>query len=116
MTEKSTAELLAAEAEAAERHRDDEPGPGYRRARPPKEPAQVYSLRIPVDRLEQLRRRAEARHTTPSALMRQWVLERLDDEATPTDGVAFLETVRTVVREELERTKASGGHGKTQES
>jgi hypothetical protein len=41
-------------------------------------PSQVYSIRIPVDRLEQLRGVAEDQGVPPSALMRQWVLERLD--------------------------------------
>lgn len=53
----------------------------YRRPRPPKEPSQVYSVRIPVDRLEQLRRVAERRRVAPSALLREWVVDRLDAEA-----------------------------------
>lgn len=53
----------------------------YRRPRPPKEPSQVYSVRIPVDRLEQLRRVAEQRRMAPSALLREWVVDRLDAEA-----------------------------------
>jgi hypothetical protein len=69
--------LLAEEAEAAEEHRDDDI-PLVRSRRPAKEPAQVYSLRIPVEKLAELRRLAEERHLTPSALMRSWVLERLD--------------------------------------
>jgi hypothetical protein len=106
------AEVLAEEAEHAEQHRDDELTPGHRRARPPREPAQVYSLRIPVDRLEQLRRLTAEKHMTPSALMRSWVLERLDAEASaeasgrvvvgdPEAGLTAL--LREVVREELER-------------
>ncbi len=53
----------------------------YRRPRPPKEPSQVYSVRIPVERLEQLRQAAERRRVTPSALLREWVVERLDSDA-----------------------------------
>lgn len=41
-------------------------------------PAQVYSVRIPVDRIDQLRSVAANEHTTPSALIRAWVVERLD--------------------------------------
>src|ERR1700691_3224959 len=53
------AELLAAEAEEAERHADPEDhGPSYRRKSPPRDPAQVYSLRIPVAQLEELRQLA----------------------------------------------------------
>jgi Cdc6-like AAA superfamily ATPase len=116
MKRKNIAEVLAEEAEHAEQHRDDELAPGYRRARPPREPAQVYSLRIPVDRLEQLRRLAADKHMTPSALMRSWVLERLDAEASAEASVlvvagdpgagktAVLQALlREVVREELER-------------
>jgi len=116
MTRKNIADVLAEEAEHAEQYRDDEPAPGYRRARPPREPAQVYSLRIPVDRLEQLRRLAAEKHMTPSALMRAWVLERLDAEdasqpAGPLESAvgsgktesALKHALREIVREELER-------------
>jgi len=116
MTRKNIADVLAEEAEHAEQHRDDELAPGYRRPRPPREPAQVYSLRIPVDRLEQLRRLAAEKHLTPSALMRAWVLERLDAEdasqpAGPLESAigsgktesALVHMLREIVREELER-------------
>ena len=46
MTHHNIADMLADEAEHAEQHRDDELTPGYRRAHPPREPAQVHSLRI----------------------------------------------------------------------
>ncbi len=45
---------------------------------PPREPSQVYSVRIPVDKLELLRRVAAEHHEAPSVLMRKWVLERLE--------------------------------------
>lgn len=122
MTHQNIADLLAEEAEQAEQHRDDELTPGYRRARPSREPAQVYSLRIPVERLEQLRSLAADRHMTPSALMRAWVLERLDVEAggeAAADGpsqpgaagsVIPVQTLRLVIREELERASAGPMH------
>jgi len=128
MSRKNIADVLAEEAEHAEQHRDDELAPGYRRAQPPKEPAQVYSLRIPAERLDQLRSIAADRHQTPSALMRAWVLERLDLEAraaatadidlvhfgqvlvehlhgsgTSASVLALVEALRELVREELER-------------
>jgi hypothetical protein len=79
---KDVADLLAAEAEEAERHADEEDhGPSRRRQHPPRDPAQVYSLRVPVAQLEQLRELAAERRVSPSALMRQWVLERLAAEA-----------------------------------
>jgi hypothetical protein len=115
MTHENIADLLAEEAEQAELHRDDELTPGFRRARPSREPAQVYSLRIPVEWLEQLRSHAADRHMTPSALMRAWVIERLEAEATeeaapddanrPGSGSSKfpMQTLRLVIREELER-------------
>jgi uncharacterized protein YdiU (UPF0061 family) len=77
------ADLLAAEAEAAEQIRDEEDlGPTHASRQAPKEASQVYSVRIPVAKLEQLRQRAAEKGVAPSALMRQWVIERLDaDEA-----------------------------------
>jgi len=45
---------------------------------PPRQPSQVYSLRIPVDRLEFIRQVAAEHNELPSALMRRWVLERLE--------------------------------------
>jgi hypothetical protein len=80
---KDIADLLAAEAEGAEQHADEEDhGPSSRRRHPPRDPAQVYSLRVPVAQLEQLRELAAERRVSPSALMRQWVLERLAAEAS----------------------------------
>jgi hypothetical protein len=77
-------DLLAAEAEAAEQFMDQEDlGPTYVPRHPAKDPSQVYSVRIPVGRLDQLRRRAAGQGIAPSALMRQWVIERLDAD----DGV-----------------------------
>jgi hypothetical protein len=73
------ADVLAAEAEAADHLRDaDELGRTYAPKHPPRDPSQVYSVRIPVARLEQLRQRAAAEGLAPSALMRQWVIEQLD--------------------------------------
>ena len=80
------ADLLAAEAEAADQLRDeDDLGPTYAPRHPPRDPSQVYSVRIPAGRLEQLRQRATEEGIAPSALIRQWVIERLDanGEAKP---------------------------------
>jgi hypothetical protein len=94
---KDIGSLLAEEAEAAEEHRDDDV-PLVRSRRPAKEPTQVYSLRVPVEKLEELRRLAEERHLTPSALMRSWIIERLEQESS---GDNFLAVVRRAVRDEL---------------
>ncbi|MPY85144.1 MAG: hypothetical protein GEV00_17890 [Actinophytocola sp.] len=66
---------LAAEAEHAESTRDVELE--YRRRGPSR--SQVYGLRLPADRIEQLRRVAHARGVEPSVLAREWVIARLDE-------------------------------------
>jgi aryl-alcohol dehydrogenase-like predicted oxidoreductase len=65
---------IAAEAEHAEATRDAELP--YRRRKGGTHP--VYGLRLPAERIEQLRRIAEARGVEPSALARQWVITQLD--------------------------------------
>ncbi len=97
MADRNIAELLAAEAEAIEEHRDDAV-PLVRSGRPAREPSQVYSLRVPTDKLEQLRIQAAHQHVTPSALMRLWVLERLEHEA---GQESLPQLVRKAVHEEL---------------
>ena len=77
-------EVLAREAEAAERVESEHRGPYVRSRRTPKDPSQVYSLRIPLHHLELVRQLAAEHHTTPAALLRTWVLQRLDAE-TPDD-------------------------------
>jgi hypothetical protein len=79
--------LLDEEAREAEERADREeqgtatPSPGQRARRQPSAPSQVYTVRIPVDRLEELRRLAERLGEAPSTLLRKWALERLDEEA-----------------------------------
>lgn len=73
----------AAEAKAAadaEERGEREPAPGQRARRQATEASQVYSVRIPVARLAQLRKMADERDVAPTALLRQFVLERLDLE------------------------------------
>lgn len=51
--------------------------------------AQVFQVRLPSVRIEQLRRLAEARGVPPTSLLVDWVLERLDKETngeTPGNG------------------------------
>ncbi|MGH3197814.1 MAG: hypothetical protein ACRDOH_06215 [Streptosporangiaceae bacterium] len=77
-------DTLAAEAEHAEASRDaDLP---YRRRRPAR--SSVYGLRLPGERIEQLRRLAEARGVEPSALVRQWVIDQLDAAEQARDPAA----------------------------
>lgn len=85
----SVREMLAREAAEAKEVADAEdrderrPTPGQRARRQPAQASQVYSLRIPVDRLTQLRRLADELGIAPTALLRQFVLERLDAETAP---------------------------------
>lgn len=78
MSETDITRILEEEAALAEKERDVERS--YVRGRPADSPSQVYSLRIPVERLEQLRQLADLRDEAPTAMMRRWVLERLDRE------------------------------------
>ena len=43
--------------------------------------AQVFQLRLPALRIEQLRRMAEERGVSPGALAVDWVIDRLDRES-----------------------------------
>lgn len=101
----SIRDVLAQEAEDVEgrRARGERGGPLHRPL-PPREPAQVYSLRMPVDKLERLRQAAEQAGVSPSTLMRRWVLERLDAE-----NPAVLELLRSLVRDEVNRQAERGG-------
>ena len=72
----------AAEAEAraqAEERGDVPPTPGQRGRKPAMDPSQVYSVRIPVSKLRRLRELAERRGIQPTVLIRQWVIEQLDE-------------------------------------
>lgn len=87
--EESIRDMLAREAAEAKAVADAEvrgersPAPGQRARRQPGEASQVYSVRIPVDRLAQLRQLADERGVAPTVLLRQFVLERLDQETAP---------------------------------
>ncbi|WP_214401212.1 hypothetical protein [Pseudonocardia lacus] len=52
--------------------------------------AQVFQLRLPALRIEQLRRIAEERGVSPGALAVDWVIDRLDREDTPTGPFAVV--------------------------
>ncbi|MGI9003243.1 MAG: hypothetical protein ACR2GH_16565 [Pseudonocardia sp.] len=67
-------ESIAAEAEHAESTRDADL-PYQRRS---SGPHLVYGLRLPAERIAQLRELAEARGVEPSVLARGWVLDQLD--------------------------------------
>jgi hypothetical protein len=89
MNERDIRQLLSEVAEQEEEHRD-EPKLRVKSARLPKDPAQVYAIRIPTSRLEDVRRLAVDRHEAPSAMLRAWVLERLDLELAPPAPVILI--------------------------
>lgn len=80
MSEKDLATTLREEAALAEKEFDSDDDVWVRSRRPPKSPSMVYSVRIPVSRVEELRQVAADAGLDPSAMVRQWVLERLDSE------------------------------------
>ncbi|RSD19954.1 hypothetical protein [Amycolatopsis eburnea] len=74
MPDRETSDRIA---EAAEADPDAEVGWVPHRE-PSKGPSAVYSVRIPVDRIEELRGLAAERGVQPTALIRTWVLAQLD--------------------------------------
>ena len=81
----SVRDMLAREsAEAEERANAEErgevaPTPGQRGRKRAADPSQVYAVRIPVSRLHRLQEVAASLNVQPTALIRQWVIERLDE-------------------------------------
>jgi hypothetical protein len=80
MTEKNITEILDEVAQRAIEAESDE-RPRYRNRKLGSNPSQVYSIRIPVSQLNDLRKLAQRRGEAPSAMMRRWVLERLQSDA-----------------------------------
>lgn len=80
----SVRDMLAREAAEAEEHAEAEergeitPTSGQRGRKRAADPSQVYAVRIPVSQLRKLREAADSLNMQPSALIRQWVIERLD--------------------------------------
>jgi len=84
-TDKELHEAIAVEAEHAEGTRDA--NLRYQRRRPAGG-SSVYGLRLPDDRIAQLRQLAAARGLDPSALARQWIIDHLDATDHLRDGRA----------------------------
>lgn len=80
MTETDRERILREVAEDAEQAGDTVSPTARRKKRTSPDPNQVYSVRIPVDRIEQLRQAALNSGTTPSALIRELVVRYLDDQ------------------------------------
>lgn len=77
MADQELTKRLAAAVADAEANPDVEPE-WVRHQRPARAPSAVYSVRIPVDRIEELRALAAIRGVAPTALIRRWVLAQLD--------------------------------------
>ncbi len=84
MADEELVDRIAAAVEDAEATSDEELE--WRRHREPAtSPTAVYSVRIPVDRIEELRQLAAGRGVAPTALIRAWVLAQLDAARGPDD-------------------------------
>jgi hypothetical protein len=79
MTTSDIRELLDQEGAAAEEMAEVETHMVRNRTNA-KDPSQVYSLRLPVDRIEEVRQLAISQSLAPTALLRRWILDRLDVE------------------------------------
>lgn len=81
---KDVGKTLEEVAELAERTKDDRLRRFGRPPKPAGEVGQVYSIRIPVAQIAALEEVAAARGEPPRTMLREWVLERLADEARKT--------------------------------
>lgn len=90
-------ELIDIETEASEATRD-QPSEGVKHRAGT---SAVYSLRLPADKITKLQAVAAKRGVPPTVLLRQWVIERLDDD--PDSGLRALihDEVREAVTEAL---------------
>jgi hypothetical protein len=84
MADKELLDRIAAAVEDAEMTSDEELE-WTRHREPATSPTAVYSVRIPVDRIEELRQLAAERGVQPTALIRVWVLAQLDAARSPED-------------------------------
>jgi hypothetical protein len=99
------AALLAAEAEHAEANPDAPEQPRTKATRPGGARAHVLSVRLSDTEAAALDAAAARARITPSALIRAWIAERLDD-GTTTDPHALARTLQSVASR-LEALKAS---------
>jgi len=85
-------DMLAREAAEAEARAEAEdrgevmPARGQRGRKRAADPSQVYSVRIPVSKLRKLRELAEQRGIQPTVLIREWIIERLDETDADVHG------------------------------
>lgn len=103
MTERTEQDIVEETDERFERRAGADDPSGFRpHALPPRERAQVYSVRIPSDALAELRQLAEERGQPPSVLMRSWVLERLRRETSGAGQPVSRDELTRIVREQVE--------------
>jgi hypothetical protein len=81
----------------------------YYRVNPPREASQVYSIRVPVERLEELRSIAADRGLRPSSLMRDWIIERLKSESRDARVVVTMTSRHTNIGEVKDELSAKNG-------
>jgi hypothetical protein len=93
MTTRKRNREMAEAIERAEEEEALEESRSYVRPRPAKEPSQVYSLRIPVGCLTQLKTYAAENGVTPSEVVRKLIVDNLEygKSLTPLDGKARAE-------------------------
>jgi len=70
--------MLDAIDEAEAREEEEEKEAVYRRPQQPRDPAQVYSVRVPADRLGQLREIAQREGLSTSTLVRHLVIDGIE--------------------------------------
>ncbi len=100
----SIRDTLAEEAAEAEA-RQSEPPSRMHRARSVGITNHVYTVRMPTDRLAELKDVAARFGEQPSTLMRRWVLERLDEEQSHQPDLA---EVRRTLAAALQTLDAMG--------
>jgi len=88
-------DLLRKEAERMETEAEVERT--YVRPAPAQDPSQGYSIRIPVERIEQLRMLAAANKLPPTTMLRKWLLERLEQERPAGSGVTGAKPKKSVM-------------------
>ena len=102
MADKELLDRIAAAVEDAEAT-PDEDLEWARHREPAKSPTAVYSVRIPVDRIEELRQLAAGRGVAPTALIRAWVRAQLDAARNPDDYAQRWERDMRATAEQLRK-------------
>lgn len=95
--------------ELAELDADSSAAPPVRARKQSTETSQVYSVRIPAEQLDRLRRIAQARGETPSGLLRRWALERIDLELSGRGAEGQISDFERLADHALERALARRG-------